>query len=133
MIRKTYDTSTPLGRQLYEKVMRILDGYHNIEWQKAESDDIGNVAECNLDTRYGSSRIVKSRIGQGTFRLLVTKAYHYGCAITGVKTLPALEAAHIRPYSDYGPNKTCNGLLLRRDIHALFDKGYITINGDIGI
>lgn len=49
------------------------------------------------------------------------------CGITGEKTLPVLETAHIKPYSMVGPNLTSNGLLLRSDMHILFDKGYITI------
>jgi predicted restriction endonuclease len=44
--------------------------------------------------------------------------------------LPALEAAHIRPYSEGGEHKVANGLLLRSDIHRLFDKGYVTVTPD---
>src|SRR5699024_10404677 len=72
--------------------------------------------------------MVQPRIGQGAFRVIVTDAYHRRCAITGEKTMPVLDAAHIKPYSQNGPNLTNNGLLLRRDIHTLFDRGYITIN-----
>lgn len=43
------------------------------------------------------------------------------------KTLPVLDAAHIIPFSENGPNIS-NGILLRTDIHTLFDKGYITID-----
>jgi putative restriction endonuclease len=49
-------------------------------------------------------------------------------AISGEKTLPVLEAAHIKPYSKEGPHSTSNGLLLRKDLHTLFDRGYITID-----
>ncbi|MEX2345578.1 MAG: HNH endonuclease [Balneolaceae bacterium] len=48
--------------------------------------------------------------------------------VTGEKTLPVLEAAHIKPYSEAGPNLTKNGLLLRSDMHILFDKGYMTVS-----
>ena len=41
--------------------------------------------------------------------------------------LPALEAAHIRPYGEGGEHEPRNGLLLRRDIHSLFDAGYVTV------
>ena len=41
--------------------------------------------------------------------------------------MPALEAAHIRPYGDGGEHEARNGLLLRRDIHSLFDAGYVTV------
>ncbi len=59
-----------------------------------------------------------------------TEAYHRRCAITGEKTLPVLNASHIKPYSKEGPHIASNGLLLRQDIHTLFDRGYITINKD---
>jgi len=47
--------------------------------------------------------------------------------VTHERTLPALEAAHIRPYGDGGEHEAKNGLLLRRDIHSLFDSGYVTV------
>jgi len=47
--------------------------------------------------------------------------------MTGEHSRPALEAAHVRPYSDKGPHEVENGVLLRADIHRLFDKGYITV------
>jgi putative restriction endonuclease len=51
--------------------------------------------------------------------------------VTQEKTLPALEAAHIRPYGDGGVHEATNGLLLRRDIHSLFDAGYVTVTPDL--
>ncbi len=65
--------------------------------------------------------------------MLVTDAYNRRCAMTGEKTLPVLEAAHIRQYSDGGPHRTSNGLLLRSDLHTLFDKGYMTVTPDYRI
>ena len=67
------------------------------------------------------------RVGQGTFRTLITDAYQRRCAISGEKTLPALEAAHIKPYAESGPHAVSNGLLLRSDLHKLFDSGYVTV------
>jgi putative restriction endonuclease len=63
--------------------------------------------------------------------VLVTDLYHRRCAITGERTLPALEAAHIRPYAEGGRHEASNGLLLRRDIHSLFDDGYVTVTPDL--
>ena len=71
------------------------------------------------------------RLGQGAFRVLVTDIYNRRCAITQERTLPALEAAHIRPYGDGGEHEARNGLLLRRDIHSLFDAGYVTVTPDL--
>ena len=52
------------------------------------------------------------------------------CAITRERTLPALEAAHIRPYADGGEHAASNGILMRRDVHSLFDAGYVTVTPD---
>jgi putative restriction endonuclease len=46
------------------------------------------------------------------------------------KGVPVLEAAHIKPYSLGGPHKPENGLLLRSDLHTLFDQGYLTVGAD---
>ena len=78
--------------------------------------------------QYGEPVIVKPRLGQGSFRIMVTDVYERRCAVTGEKTLPALDAAHIKPFAESGEHSTPNGILLRRDIHALFDQGYVTIN-----
>ncbi|MEP6966777.1 MAG: HNH endonuclease [Pseudomonadota bacterium] len=77
--------------------------------------------------RYGEPMLIRPRLGQGAFRVLVTDSYERRCAVSGERTLPALEAAHIRPFADGGPHQASNGILLRRDIHSLFDAGYVTI------
>lgn len=80
--------------------------------------------------RYGEAILVRPRLGQGTFRLAVTDAYGRACAVTTEHSLPVLEAAHIRPFADGGPHEVSNGLLLRTDIHRLFDTGYVTVTPD---
>jgi putative restriction endonuclease len=77
--------------------------------------------------RYGEPTLIRPRLGQGGFRLLVTGLYERRCAVTRERTLPALEAAHIRPYNEGGEHAAPNGILLRRDIHSLFDQGYVTV------
>ena len=77
--------------------------------------------------RYGTPQLVAPRLGQGTFRVAVTDAYGRACAVTGEHSLPALEAAHIRSYAKEGPHEVRNGLLLRADLHRLFDLGYVTV------
>ena len=77
---------------------------------------------------YGKPQIVLPRLGQGLFRVLVTDAYSRRCAITGERTLPVLEAAHIKPYSLVMRHEVSNGLLLRSDLHTLFDEGYLAVN-----
>lgn len=71
------------------------------------------------------------RLGQGTFRVAVTGAYRGACAVTGEHSMPILEAAHIRPYEDEGQHTVSNGLLLRADVHRLFDRGYVTVSPDL--
>jgi len=51
----------------------------------------------------------------------------------GEKTLPVLQAAHIRPFSQEGPHAVCNGLLMRSDLHILFDGGYLTVTPDLSV
>lgn len=80
--------------------------------------------------RFGNAYLTQARLGQGAFRVLVTDAYDRRCAVTGERTLPVLEAAHIKPYSKNGPHAISNGLLLRSDLHTLFDSGYLTIDND---
>jgi putative restriction endonuclease len=91
------------------------------------------VEEENLANRYGSEILTRVRLGQGAFRVLITDAYDRKCAICGERTLPVLDAAHIKPYDQSGPHAISNGLLLRSDIHKLFDKGYMTITHDYKI
>ena len=79
------------------------------------------------EPRRGAPRLVAPRLGQGAFRVLVTSQYERRCTVTGERTLPALDAAHIRPFAQGGPHAASNGLLLRRDLHGLFDGGYLTV------
>lgn len=85
------------------------------------------------ETRFGAPFLTQARLGQGAFRALVTDAYQRKCAITSESTLPTLEAAHIRPYSENGTHSITNGLLLRSDFHRLFDSGLITVEPDMTI
>ena len=80
--------------------------------------------------RYGSPVLVRPRLGQGAFRVSVTEAYDRACAITREHSLPALEAVHIRPFAKEGPHEVRNGLLLRADLHRLFEQGYMTVTPD---
>ena len=104
-------------------------------WQ-AVQDRLEKVAAPLLGTdferpRYGEPVLIRPRLGQGAFRLIVTEAYRRKCVITGERTLPALEAAHVKPFAEGGGHDPTNGLLLRRDIHALLDAGYVTVTPDL--
>jgi putative restriction endonuclease len=124
---KTYDTQTYTGREIWRKVEHNL---HMLSYKLIATSDETMVSEGEP---YGNYYLQRARFGQGTFRVLVTDAYQRKCSITGERTLPALDAAHIKPFAESGSNKISNGLLLRSDIHKLFDKGYITITTDYRI
>lgn len=84
------------------------------------------VPEAVERQRHGRPHVVIPRLGQGSFRIAVMEAYGGACALTGEHSMPALEAAHIRPYSVGGSHELPNGLPLRRDLHRLFDLGYVS-------
>ncbi|MCU7853371.1 MAG: HNH endonuclease [Candidatus Thiodiazotropha sp. (ex Monitilora ramsayi)] len=74
------------------------------------------------------SRSVALRRGQPNFRKKLLSAYENSCAVTGTTFPPILEAAHIVPYMGENTNHITNGILLRADIHTLFDLGLLGIN-----
>lgn len=115
---KTYDTGDTEGLALWRAVNNRLDRQF-----------VPGIA--GTDARYGEPQLIRPRLGQGAFRVLVTDIYQRRCAVTQERTLPALEAAHIRPYGEGGQHEAQNGLLLRRDIHSLFDAGYVTVTPDL--
>lgn len=83
--------------------------------------------------RYGTPLFVRPRLGQATFQAVVLDAYGRRCSVTGERVLPTLEAAHIRAFAEGGEHRVDNGLLLRRDLHALFDRGYLTVTPDLEV
>jgi putative restriction endonuclease len=117
---KSYDLSTGDGARVWQECL-------------ASVRRPGLVAEHTPrfpTERYGEPVLVKPRLGQGIFRVAVTDAYGRACAVTFEHSLPALEAAHIRPFGEGGEHEVPNGLLLRSDIHKLFDKGYVGVTPD---
>jgi putative restriction endonuclease len=91
------------------------------------STGFGGEAE-NLGPTHGSPRLVTPRLGQGAFKAVVQEAYIRRCAITHHKILPTLQAAHILPVAQGGQHRIDNGILLRSDVHTMFDRGYIGID-----
>jgi putative restriction endonuclease len=121
---KTYDTTTAIGADLWERVQLALAAFPST---------IGSaVREPSYDVdRYGEPMLVKPRLGQGTFHAKIVDAYERRCVVTNERTLPVLQAAHIKPYALSGPHAPENGLLLRSDVHTLFDAGYVTITPEL--
>ncbi|MFZ2052405.1 MAG: HNH endonuclease signature motif containing protein [Solirubrobacteraceae bacterium] len=112
------DLETPEGKELWSACL-----------ERAESDQEtpGRLPDTAKYSRYGKPQLILPRIGQAAFRLAVLDAYAGKCAMTGESSAPAIEATHIRPWSRGGDHKRQNGLPLRRDLHRLFDLGYIAI------
>jgi putative restriction endonuclease len=111
---KGYDLASESGRKLWDELVARRAGRRGI------------VAEPS-GPMYGDPVEVRPRLGQGGFRVMVTDVYERRCAVTGEKALPVLEAAHIRPVSQGGVHDVRNGILLRSDVHTLFDVGFVTI------
>ena len=108
-----YETDQQDGAQLWAHIESRLRGDRLPQPQSTE--------------RFGQPQVILPRLGQGAFRVIITDAYERQCALSGSHVLHVLEAAHIRPYARGGEHQPSNGILLRQDIHTLFDKGYITI------
>lgn len=94
------------------------------EEAEAQRDAISSLE----DARDYVLRTVAARRGQRSFRDALLEAYGGCCAITGCDVLAVLEAAHIVPYLGAYTQRTDNGLLLRADIHTLFDLGELWID-----
>lgn len=87
----------------------------------------------NKDGRRKIERLVAIRQGQPMFRMKLMDAYERRCAITGCTIEDTLQAAHISPYRGDHSNHVTNGLLLRADIHTLFDRGHIRVDRNFRI
>lgn len=87
--------------------------------------NLPNLTSSSDDERYSQQLV---RPNQPMFRVLLLGSYGRTCAITRSEVVPALEAAHIRPYSQARIDHIDNGLLLRADVHRLFDRGLMGVN-----
>lgn len=92
-----------------------------------QADDRGFDPDSVDDDRKRALRAIRVRRGQPAFRAALLKAYEGRCAITGCAVEDVLEAAHITPYLGNLTNRVSNGLLLRTDLHTLFDCGLLAI------
>jgi putative restriction endonuclease len=119
---KSYDMADPRYTAYFGDLMQLVLGLaieidFSQPWHKS-----GPV--------FGDPRLAPYRLGQQAFKAVVGDAYHWHCAITDAKIRPVLQAAHIRPVSPIygGENRLDNGLLLRSDVHTMFDKGYLAVD-----
>ena len=112
------------SKKLIDKLNDALAIYVDL----AEASEIkalaGNSPDLKTATEYQPNRVTRSileRRGQSDFRRKLLKLYGGECLVTGCKVEAALEAAHITPVKDAGNMSSENGLLLRSDIHTLYD------------
>ena len=101
----------------------------SMEGSPADGDQGGDITLVHVGLPDRVQRSIIQRRGQPSFRRGLLKAYGYRCQVTQYAGEPALEAAHIYPYSEGGEhtNDLRNGLLLRADIHTLFDLGLLRV------
>lgn len=114
-----FDLSVGEGRRVWEACLSRM------------SPMLPITSSARNTSRYGDPLLIFPRLGQATFRIAVLDAYARACAVTREHSLPALEAAHIRSYARDGPHEVPNGLLLRADLHRLFDTGYVTVTPEL--
>jgi len=85
-----------------------------------------NQSQMDLDQGKTRREVEQTiREGQTQFRNKLLDHYGASCMVSGVKVLEVLEAAHILPYNGQSTNDITNGMILRSDIHRLFDKGLL--------
>ena len=119
---RAYDLTVQPGRRIWEECLeRAAARRGAADW----------VLEARRGQRTGAPWLITPRLGQASFRLAVMEAYGRQCAVTTEHSLPVLEAAHIRPWAAGGEHAIPNGLPLRRDLHRLFDLGYVTVRPDL--
>lgn len=107
----------------------LEDGSSELAAAQQELEGKGVFDPAGLeDARHRIVTSIVSRRGQQRFRQSLLEAYQGQCAITGCATVDVLEAAHIIPYRGLQTHEVSNGLLLRADIHTLFDLDLLKIH-----
>jgi putative restriction endonuclease len=124
---RSYDFGSPEGSYLEQVLETPLTRHLSAAGgDKDDQDNSGSPGSVSGEV-FGQPRLAPARVGQADFKALVQEAYNRRCAVTGNKIVPVLHAAHIRPVTDHGENRIDNGLLLRSDVHTLFDRGHLGI------
>jgi putative restriction endonuclease len=114
-----YDVSVDEGARVWNQLLALTD----------TASELSAVLE--VPGGFSNPALVAARRGQGAFRLMVIDAYERRCAVTGERTLPVLEAAHIQPFIEHGRHEVRNGILMRSDLHKLYDRGLVTVEPDL--
>ena len=118
-------------------VQQLLATHSTLEYLKSDDAELVEIAEKSNEPGYASitgdrrqvvMRQIRLRRGQHQFRQALRMRYGNQCMITGCQLLDIIEAAHISPYRGDNDNHLENGLLLRADLHTLFDLDLLGIN-----
>lgn len=104
----------------------LVRGVEPLEKSTKSDDDIDNYFKGKPDLV--QLKAIKIRQGQHDFRKELLAAYGRKCAVTGCTIVELLEAAHIEPHRESANYHVTNGLLLRADIHTLYDLNLLTID-----
>ncbi len=120
--KSTTDQLRKLGLEIAE---RWVDA-SAMTTEKRRYKDFGKAPNDNVNELQTFARRV--RRGQQRFRDNLMRAYQCSCVVTGPGPGEVLEAVHIEPHAESGINKLGNGLLMRADIHVLFDAHLLGID-----
>ena len=112
-------------KQALEQLFHTLSNSTNVS-SSIETEISDDFSNSKVDEKVLQS--IKTRRGQPAFRKALLDAFHGTCCVTGCKVEALLEAAHIISHSTETNYSVFNGLLLRTDIHTLFDLGLLRIS-----
>jgi hypothetical protein len=125
--QKLSSRDTHGGKTVNEPLRRL--GFAIIEKGEFAGFDAADLEDLpSRDEDYTTQMSIRIRRGQNKYRKALLRIYENKCAVTGCTALPLLDAAHINPYAEGGEYETCNGIILRTDIHTLFDEGLLMIS-----
>jgi len=144
-IRKVHDRLTgqagaqSVTRSAVLEALQVIRGFVKLEpLDELEIPDQDDQASTSTSTSIANNipleidekilAAIWTRRGQPEFRSRLLEAYDSRCAITQCEVVDALEAAHITPFAEEKGYDVSNGLLLRSDIHTLFDLFLLSIN-----
>jgi hypothetical protein len=122
---ESFDSST--GTFLLRGPMRFAQP--NAVWELPvwSEDDIGQALLAEEEADPLVAAMVRQRRAQGAFRDSLLEAYSRHCCVTNYDVEATLQGAHILAYSGRSSQVASNGLLLRADVHILFDRHLLSI------
>ena len=122
--RDTFNAIRPLDRDKLPQFLDTISG--------RDVDLVVDIGEKEVEIILGGhvEATVRRRRGQREFRFKLMEKFGEICAFSGEQPPQVLEAAHINSFAQTGEHHLNGGLLLRRDIHSLFDANLISVNPD---